>query len=229
IHLMGHLLGLKHASPPQSHVMAPVSFSEKLDRVPSFNEIERKNLKKRAGLFPERELWGGNVLEGLIFHLLIALRHPWEILKTVIQNSSLLLSLSLPGLATAAVAPSFLLVFTAEMWDVGLNMSNGRMIGYAIISIVGASLYLVKVQSLFLPRKEKRVVTEHLAVANSIIFLSILNACIGLFVLVGGLMFFIEAYIFPEGLMKTWPTLINQPEITLADKLRLAAFIGAIG
>ena len=159
----------------------------------------------------------------------MAFRHPWGILKTIIQNSSLLLSLSLPGLATAAVAPSFLLVFTAEMWDVGLNMGNGRMIGYAIISIIGASLYLVKVQSLLLPRKEKRVLTEHLAVANSIIFLSILNACIGLFILVGGLMFFMEAYIFPEGLMKTWPTLVAQPEITWKDKLRLAAFISTVG
>src|SRR5690606_6855092 len=176
------------------------------------SERERENLSKRAASFPERELWGGNALEGFIFHLLMAIRHPWEIFRTIIQNSSLLLSLSLPGLGTAAVASSFLLVFTAEMWDVGLNMGNGRMIGYAIISIIGASLYLVKVQSLLLPRKEKRVLTEHLAVANSIIFLSILNACIGLFILVGGLMFFIEMYIFPEGLMKTWPTLATHSE-----------------
>jgi len=108
-------------------------------------------------------------------------------------------------------------------------MSNGRMIVYALLSIAGASLYLVKVQSLFLPRKEKRVLTEHLAVANSIIYLSILNACIGLFILVGGLMFFIEMYIFPEGLMKTWPTLATHSEITGWDKLRLAAFIGTVG
>src|SRR5690606_1165867 len=36
IHLMGHLLGLKHAAPAQSRVMAPISFSEKLDRLPAF-------------------------------------------------------------------------------------------------------------------------------------------------------------------------------------------------
>jgi hypothetical protein len=229
LHLIGHVLGLKHAPLAESKVMAPYSFSENLHSRPSFTEAERNNLGRRSAQFPERELWGGNNLEGFVFHLLMALRHPWEIIKTVFQNSSLLLSLSLPGLATAAVAPSFLLVFTAEIWDVGLNMSNGRMIVYAVLSILGASLYLVKVQSLFLPRKEKRVLTEHLAVANSIIFISVLNACLGLFILVGGLMFFIEAYIFPEGLMKTWPTLSTQNEIYWTDKLRLAAFIAAIG
>jgi len=229
LHLIGHVLGLKHTVSAQSKVMSRFSFSDNLHAVPSFNGEERKSLRGRSSRFPERELWGGNSLEGLVFHLLMALRHPWEILKTVIQNSSLLLSLSLPGLATAAVAPSFLLVFTAEIWDVGLNMGNGRMIVYALLSIGGASLYLVKVQSLFLPRKEKRVLTEHLAVANSIIYLSILNACIGLFILVGGLMFFIEMYIFPEGLMKTWPTLAVHSEITWVDKLRLAAFIGTVG
>jgi len=229
LHLLGHVLGLRHATAPQSKVMSTFAFSANLNASPSFNKEERSSLRRRSARFPERELWGGNNLEGFVFHLLMAMRHPWEIIKTIIQNSSLLLSLSLPGLATAAVAPSFLLVFTAEIWDVGLNMSNGRMIVYALLSIAGASLYLVKVQSLFLPRKEKRVLTEHLAVANSIIYLSILNACIGLFILVGGLMFFIEMYIFPEGLMKTWPTLATHSEITGWDKLRLAAFIGTVG
>ena len=42
-------------------------------------------------------------------------------------------------------------------------------------------------------------------------------------------MFFLETYIFPEGLMKTWPTLIAQPEISWKDKLRLAAFISTVG
>lgn len=229
LHLMGHVLGLKHVGPPHSKVMIPFSFSEIRSGIPSFNEKEKSALRKRSARLPERELWGGNALEGFIFHVLMAMRHPWEIVKTIFQNSSILLSLSLPGLATAAVAPSFLLVFSAEMWDVGLTMTNGRMLAYAFLSIMGASFYLVSVQSLFLPRKEKRVLTEHLAVGNSIIFLSILNACIGLFLLVGALILFMETYIFPEGLMKTWPSLMKQNEITWVDKIRLAAFIGTVG
>ena len=46
--------------------------------------------------------------------------------------------------------------------------------------------------------------------------------------MLAGLMFLIEIYIFPSGLMQTWPTL-DRPVVTIYDKLRLAAFISTIG
>ena len=229
LHLLGHISGLHHKSKGESKVMAPFEFYEGRKSIPRFSEAEREVLRKRAEDLPERELRGGGALEGLVFHVLMSLRHPKHVLLPLLRNWAFLLPLSLPGLATAAVAPSFLLVFTAEIWDVGLNMSNQTAIIYAVISILAASFYLVRVQSLFLPRKEKRTLTEHLAVGNTVIFLSILFACVGLFVLVGLLMFVIESYIFPEGLMKTWPTLLDQPVIDLTAKIRLAAFISTIG
>jgi len=91
-----------------------------------------------------------------------------------------------------------------------------------------ASFYLVRVQSLFLPRKEKRVLTEHLAVANSVIYFSIFLACIGLFLMVGVMTMVILIYVFPEDLMQTWPTL-NIEEILLVDKIRMSVFISTIG
>ncbi|WP_157593662.1 hypothetical protein [Pontibacter actiniarum] len=229
LHLLGHVIGLSHRNVRESKLMAPFEFREERGRAQHFGKKERKVLQERTEHLPERELRGGTMLEALIFHVLMALRHPKDVLKPLLRNWAFLLPLSLPGLATAAVAPSFLLVFTAEIWDVGLNMQNQTVIIYALVSILAASFYLVRVQSLFLPRKEKRVLTEHLAVANVVIFLSVLLACIGLFFLVGALMFLIEVYIFPEGLMKTWPTLLDQPVIDWTIKLRLAAFISTVG
>lgn len=229
LHLLGHISGLSHKETGESRIMQPFEFREGRKGIPSFTREETNKLHKKGEQLPERELIGGTLLEGLVFHILMAFRHPRKLLMPLLKNGALLLPLSLPGLATAAVAPSFLLVFTAEIWDVGLNLSNQTTTLYALISILAASFYLVRVQSLFLPRKEKRVLTEHLAVANGVIFLSILLACIGLFILVGGLMFVIELYIFPEGLMKTWPTLLDLPEIHWTDKLRLAAFISTVG
>ncbi|WP_114779596.1 hypothetical protein [Botryobacter ruber] len=229
LHLLGHVVGLRHRELDNSHIMKPFEFREDRTALPRFTPAEQALLRKRGERMPERELRGGNVMESLIFHVLMALRHPMDVLRPLLRNWAPLLPLSLPGLATAAVAPSVLLVFSAEMWDVGLNMPNRTVIIFTIISILAASFYLVQVQSLFLPREEKRVLTEHLAVANTVIFLSILLACIGLFVLVGGLMLLTELYIFPEGLMKTWPTLLDQPKINLTAKIRLAAFISTLG
>ena len=228
LQLLGFTMGLKSGKAATTSIMNPVVFTEDLSQVPSFREDERKIIKKNIERLPERELQGGNLLETFVFHILMALRHPRDLFLPLLKNQAILLPLALPGLATAAVAPSFILVFTAEIWDVGLHMSNNTATIFAIASIMAASFYLVKVQSLFLPRKEKKIITEHLAVANSVIYLTIFFACIGLFLMVAGLMMIIETWIFPADLMQTWPTL-DKDVISVQDKLRLAVFISTIG
>lgn len=228
LHLLGHISGLHHTAGGKGGEMAPFAFREKRKALPRFNDSERVLLKKKVKHLPERELHGGTCLEGFIFHLIMAAKHPKAVLNPLLRNWAILLPLSLPGLATAAVAPSLLLIFTAEIWDVGLNMGNRTTAFFAVASILGASFYLIKIQSLFLPRKEKNVLTEHQAIANVVIFLSILLACFGLFLMVGGLMMVIELYVFPEDLISTWPTL-DKPKVGLSDKLRLAAFISTVG
>lgn len=230
LHLAGHLLGLKDTTTAQSKIMGAsfTGFTGYIDKVPSFSTKEKASLQKNAQRIPDRELHGGNAFEWLIFHILMTFRHLRTFFSPLLSNKALLLPLSLPGLATAAIAPALLLVFTAEIWDVGLGMTNGTAAFFAAVSIMFASFYLVRVQSLFLPRREKSTITEHLAVANSIIYFSIFLACIGLFLLLGGLMMVIELYIFPPGLMQTWPTL-DRPDITLTDKIRLATFISTVG
>lgn len=228
LHQVGHLLDLKHTSPAGSRIMGIKSFMEEFPRIPSFSAKEKITLKKSAKKAPDRELQNGNNVEAFIFHIIMTFRHPRDFFKPLLKNKAILLPLSLPGLATAAVGPAIILVFSAELWDVGLGMTNGTAAFFAIISIMLASFYLVTVQSLFLPRKEKKVLTEHLAVTNSVIYFSIFLACIGLFLLVGIMIMVIIFYVFPEDLMRTWPTL-NHSEIALADKIRLAVFISTVG
>lgn len=228
LHMLGHIAGLGHADKRESEVMRPFVLREQRHDLPRFNQKERALLQRKGRQLPDRELLGGGLLGALIFHVLMIARHPKEVVLPLLRSRSILLPFSLPSLSTAAVAPALVLVFNAEIWDVGFNMSSRTTIVFAAASIIGASFYLVQIQSLFFPRKEKQIVTEHLAVANGVIFLNILLGCIGLFLLVGSLMLLIEFYIFPADLMRTWPTL-DDPEITLTDQFRLAAFISTIG
>ncbi|CAM4060815.1 reprolysin-like metallopeptidase [Gillisia hiemivivida] len=228
LHQIGHILGLNHSPATEPGIMSSTKFDRSLSKVPSFSSKEKKVLKKKAKKAPDRELRNGNDLETFIFHILMTFRHLGKFFWPLIRNKALLLPLSLPGLATAAVAPAIILIFNAEIWDVGLGMTNGTAAFFAIISIMLASFYLVRVQSLFLPKREKRIITEHLAVANTVIYFSIFLACIGLFLMVGALMMVIELYVFPEDLMRTWPTL-SKPEILLEDKIRIAVFISTVG
>jgi len=228
LQLVGKILGLSPGKRGQSKIMSTFEFVENRKSLPSFTEAEKVKLQKKNEQMPERELRGGNGLESLMFHLLMSIAHPRQLLRPLLRNKAILLPLSLPKLVTAAVSPSFILLFTAEIWDVGMNMPNAVAILFAILSIMGASFYLVTIQSLFLPRKEKRILTEHLAVANTTIYLSIFLACIGLFLMVGLLMLFMELYVFPEDLIQTWPTL-NKQAVDLTDLIRLAAFISTVG
>lgn len=226
LRLVGTIMGLRRRN--DSPVMRPFFFQEDRQKIPRFTQSEADQLQRIKDRLPERELRGGSTLETFIFHLLMAFRHPKELLRPLIRNKALFLPLSLPRLVTAAVSPSFILLFTAEIWDVGLHMDNSVAIIFPAITIMAGSFYLVSIQALFLPRKEKRVLTEHLAVANTVIYISIFLACIGLFLMVGLLMLFMETYVFPTDLIQTWPTL-NKPGVTLLDKIRLAAFISTVG
>ncbi len=224
LHLIGHLLDLEHDR--DDPVMRPFRFDRERRSVPELTPSQR--LRDAAAELPDREHDSSGAFDDLLFHLRSALRHPIQLLRPLIRSRAILLPLSLPSLATAAVAPSILLIFTAEIWDAGLGMSPTVVFWYATATILAATWYLIAVQNLLFPRKEKRIITEHLAVVNVSIVLSILIAIIGLFLMLSGLMLILEMFIFPPGLIRTWPTL-DLATVTLLDKIRLAAFISTIG
>lgn len=227
LHLIGHLLGINHNS-REGFVMSEFAFDENRRGVPHFQRDERRQLKNLIIDVPENELIGGGVFRALAFHIKSAFKYAGIILLALWRNRAPLLPLSLPSLATAAVAPTFILIFTAEIWDVGLGMTNVVTAIFAVLSILAAVFYLTNVHNLFYPRKEKRVITEHMAVVNAVIFLTIFLAILGLFVMVALLMLFIEIYIFPPQLMNTWTTL-EHPKVDVWDKVQLAVFISTVG
>jgi predicted Zn-dependent protease len=224
LHLIGHLLGLEHGE----GAMAPFRFEEGRREAPRFGAGQRRRLQRRAAGLPEREHVGGGFFSTFGFHLTSAFRHPGQVFTPLVRNRAPLLPLSLPSLVTAAVAPTFILVFTAEIWDVGLNMPERVIWIFAALSILVSTWYLTGVQNLFFPHKEKRVVTEHMAVVNVTILLTVLLALVGLFLMVALLMLFVETYIFPPDLITSWPTL-QDPVVTLLDKFLLASFISTVG
>jgi predicted Zn-dependent protease len=227
VHLIGHMLGARHGSKDGAS-MSSFTFDPDRRAITSLRFASPGWLSRRAREIPEREHTGGGFAGTLMFHLHSAAINPLEILLPLLRSRALLLPLALPSLATAAVAPSIILVFTAEIWDVGLNMSNRVAIAFALVSILAATAYLTRLQNLFFPRKEKRVITEHMAVVNVSIFLIVLLGSLGLFLMLVLLMLVIEVLIFPPDLIATWPTL-QVPHVDLAAKIRLASFISTIG
>ena len=225
LHLIGQTLGAK-VQGAGGGAMAPFTVETGRTAVPEFQESA--GIQSLTTAFLEREHAVNGLIHDLWLHVRSAARHPRLVSEALRRNRAPLLPLKMPGLATAAVAPVFILVFSAEFWDAGLGMTHQTAWGFAGISILAAAIYLCFAQRLFLPRKESHTVLEHLAVANVVIFLSMLLAVIGLFVMVALLALAIELWVFPSDLISTWPTLGNQ-QVGFTDLLKISVFISTVG
>jgi hypothetical protein len=225
LRLFGRVLRLRSAP---SGAMAPFRFDPKRSEVPEFSGEQKQILMHNARAIPEREQRTRNTIGTAIFYATALFYHGGEVLGSLWRNRAPLLPLSLPALSTAATAPALVLIFSAETWDVGLHITTTISVISSLASILAATMYLVFSHNLFFPHREKRLLTEHLAVVNTTIFASILLATIGLFVMLAVLMLAIELLIFPPDLIAEWPSL-EDPAVGPADFIRLAAFVSTLG
>jgi hypothetical protein len=224
LNLIGRVLGAR----PDADEGAMARFAVEPGRTRAAPYVPPLEIRALSDRFIEREYRVGGALSTFWAHIRSVFHDPGMLMRALIRNRALLLPLRLSGLAAAALAPVFLLVFTAEMWDAGLGMTNLTAAIYAVITIGASTLYLTFAQNLFLPRKASPVLPRHLALANVVIFMTILLGLIGLFIMVGLISLALEFWVFPQGLIATWPTL-REPVVTVVDKIRLAAFISTVG
>ncbi|WP_434084153.1 hypothetical protein [Halorarius litoreus] len=224
VHLLGHVFRADHGD---GGVMAPFSFDPSRRSVPPFDADITDHLRGIATRIPQADVSRGR-LQRLAFHVVSLVRNPGIVAATLLQSRAPLLPFSLPRLSTAAVTPTLILVFSAEAWDVGLNLTNRTAALFAIGSVIAAAVHLLYVQRLTFPRERSQVFTEHMALVNVTVFFILVVAMMGLFILVGSIMLLIEFAVFPPNLMTNWPSL-EEPTVGLVDLVRVGAFISTLG
>ncbi|WP_433624027.1 hypothetical protein [Halomicrococcus sp. NG-SE-24] len=227
VHLVGHMLGARHRD-ADGGVMEPFQFDPDRRAVPPIDADVERYLHRIAAELSAAEARPRGPVERLAFHAASAVRNPGRILQALGNSRAPLLPLSLPKLSTAALAPTLVIVFSAESWDVGFHMTNVTAALFAAVSIFTATLYLLFVQNLSFPRKRHRIVTEHTALVNVTVFFVLLLAMVGLFGLVWAIILVIELVVFPPNLMSNWPSL-EEPTVGFIDLVRTGAFISTIG
>ncbi|WP_123537741.1 hypothetical protein [Halosimplex salinum] len=226
LHQIGHVLGASHD--PSGGVMAPYEFDPDRSGVPSFDADVSRYLERVASRIPEESVESRSVAGLVGFHLTSTARNWRQVGRALLTSRAPLLPLSLPKLSTAAVAPALILVFSAETWDVGMNLDNVTAVSFAAASVLLAAVYLVFSLSLNVPRERRGVVTEHVALLNVAILGILVFGMLGLFALVGTIMLVIEFVVFPPNLMTNWPSL-EDPVVTVVDLVRTGGFIATIG
>jgi Predicted Zn-dependent proteases len=224
VHLLGHVFRADHND---GGVMAPFSFDPSRRSVPPFDADITDHLREIATRIPQADVSRGRPRR-LALHAVSLMRNPGIVAATLLQSRAPLLPFSLPRLSTAAVTPTLILVFSAEAWDVGLNLTNRTAALFAIGSVIAAAVHLLYVQRLTFPRERNQVLTEHMALVNVAVFLILVVAMMGLFVLVGSIILLIEFAVFPPNLMTNWPSL-EEPTVGLVDLVRVGGFISTLG
>jgi predicted Zn-dependent protease len=224
LHLLGHLMGVVHQW-NRGDLMAPFRFDA--DRTePHYSESQRARFRKKARKIPDQKVAAAGPLMSSIFHVVSAFRNAGEVLVPVIKLRALRIPLHMPAMVTAALVPVLVLVFTAEIWDVAFHMPDRTAYWFAGLTIFIGAFYVSIVHNLFFPRKERETLTEHAAVVNVVVWFCMLEALVGLFLVVGSFVWLVEVYVFPAGLMTKWTGL--ETPATLLDKLRLAVFISTL-
>jgi hypothetical protein len=226
LHLLGHVFGARHDR-AGSGVMRPFAFDPARRQTPTFDADTGAYLRRIAQQIPESGTVHGR-LGRLAFHISTALRHPGQILTALRNSRPFRFPLSLPKLATTAITPTVVIIFSAESWDVALHLSSATAALFAGASILAAAVHLLFVQNLVFPRRRDQPLTEHMALMNAIVFAILVAAMVGLFVLVASVMLVIEFAVFPPQLMTNWPSLEN-PTVGVVDRIRTAAFISTLG
>ncbi len=223
LNLIGRVLGAKETP---SGAMA--HFSNEPGRKKAERYVPPEQIKVLAGRLIEPAYHVTGPMSELWAHIRSIFFDPKMLLRALSRNRALFLPLKLSGLAAAAVAPVFVLVFTAEMWDAGLHMANRTSEIYSLLTIAATTIYLSFALNLFLPRKETTRLPRHLALANVVIFTTILLGMIGLYVMLILFSLALEVLVMPHELAYTLPTL-KIAHADFGDKLRLAGFVSAVG
>lgn len=223
LNLIGRVLG---AGEDEAGAMARFTVDPKRDRVEPY--IPPARIHALADRFIEPAYHITGTFSSLWAHIRSIFFDPGMLVRGLLRSRALLLPFRLSGLAAGAVAATFVFVFTAEMWDMGLNMANRTAELFALASIAVATVYLSIALKLFLPRKDTAYLPRHLALANVVIFITILLGLLSLFAMLMAVSLGLEILVIPHKLAYTLPTLQIQ-HANVFDKVRLAVFISAVG
>lgn len=236
MHLLGDLNGLDHRAEPHDFMHEPRDVEE-LDGMTRYSDNGRQRLlevlTEVADLRLEEKASTGKVgVGGFYLRALWLLRK--DIVSAVIQAKPWQFPLRLSRLTTAALSTLFILMMTAEAWDLGMSQRLPLMSGFSLMVLLGTSLFIVKRQKLLLRRSQKRL-TEQIVVTNVASGLIVLGGMAVTYLVLFLLTLLFAGALFTDPLVESWAASLKgqigwQNYVCLAELVAsLGLLIGALG
>jgi len=223
LHTFGHLLNLPHAA-DADNAMHDVAKVDDLDSMATLTDAQREGMRRAL----PREAHERSSRDRHWRFALHTLVRDWRsILRAVARANPLHLVTRLPTMITAALSVIILVVFSAEVWDVGSTVALYQLAMFSVAAVLGATAVLYRSFAFRGMLSRGRVLAESAVVTGAATALCLFLTMMLLFSMFVCLTYLGTATIFPQKLMQTWPTV--DPAVRPIDHLKLSLFVAALG
>lgn len=227
LHAFGHLNGLDLSDDPGSFQFA-LQQSSDLDHMKSWTERERDHLNKNLQEIADQRLEESSEYQhasAVRFYLHSGWRNRREILESIRQARPWEFPYRLSRLTVAALSTTFILLMTAEAWELGMSQPIYRAVGLPLITVLVTTIYVVNRQNLLARRRPR--LSEQSTITNlstfAIVLVGMLTTLMVLFVLA----FSFSLFLFPRPLVEHWAESV--PTIGWQQYVVLSLFISSFG
>lgn len=229
LHLFGHLNELGHHEDPESY-MYDLAAVVDLDRMRRFSaeavEYLDGELEEVADvrLEEERSAYRGG---RAAFYLRALWHNRDDIADAVRRARPWQFPLRFSRLTAAAFSALLILLITAEAWDLGMSQRPPFVTGLSLVTLVGASVYLLRRQGLLVRREVARL-TELTVVSNVSTVISVALGLLTTYAMLFGTTLLLGRTLYRPRLVAVWAESLGGG-VTWVHYLVLAAFVASLG
>lgn len=230
LHLLGDLTGLWHRDAPDAVMHAPSSV-EDLERPRAFSPDEAAQLSRALGEVADlrlEETPDHAQRAAPLFYLRASWERLGEIRSAVLQARPWELPLRLTRLTTAALSALFLLLVTAEVWDLGTSQSGAFVAALSLLTLAGTTAFVLARQRLIL-RRPRRGPTEQTVVTNVSAGLVVALGFATTYALLFVITIAAGAAIFGPELVSRWAPAVEARQGWPRDLAVLAGLVSSLG
>ena len=229
MHLFGDLNGVPHSDDSEGFMYEPQSAMD-LDKMGRYSEDERAALFETLSdvadtrLEEEPEAEQGGMLRFYLKAVWIGIDDIWS---SVIQAKAWEFPFRLNRLTTAAISTLVILLMTAEAWDLGMSEPPLLVVGFSLMALVLASVFIVKRHRLIFRRGGRRLSEQTVFKNVSIVVVVFLGMSVT-YLMLFGLALLLAWALFDPGLVEDWTGSLPG-EIGVGHYFVLAGLISSMG
>ena len=226
LHLFGQMAGLAAPVEDGSRLFDTVS-AERPAGEGEFSPRERSVLAEALGRVADARIEERGVRGRLSFYLASVAENRREIMRAFVRVRPWLMPLKLSRLTTAAFSTLFVLMVTAEAWELGMAQSPLAAALLSLLALGGTSAYVLSRQRLLVPVHGGRL-TEQLAVMRIAVALGVLAGLMSTYLVLFSVSLAAAQLLFPAHLVTGWSG-IAAVHRDWTHFVVLSAFVSALG